>query len=212
MAATGWGGERFHTFCVTTIAGPRRMICGVRIKALRSWRWWPATVATVRAVLTASVLVALYYLLPLDMRDSHLSTFGKLALGFAVLVGLMTWHIRTITQSESPALRAVEGLAVALPLFILLFASAYYLMSRADESSFTAPLSRTDGLYFAVTIFSTVGFGDISARAEYARIAVSAQMILDLLLLGVGVRIILGAVQRGRDRLAGKTSADPGTQ
>jgi voltage-gated potassium channel Kch len=197
---------------MTTIAGPRRMICGVRLKALRSWRWWPVTMATLRAVLTASVIVALYYLLPLDLRDSHLSTFGKLALGIAILVGLMTWHIRTITQSESPALRALEGLAVAVPLFILLFASAYYLMSRADESSFTSPLSRTDGLYFAVTIFSTVGFGDISARTESARLVVSAQMILDLLLLGLGVRIIVTAVQRGRDRLASKTSADPGSQ
>ena len=187
------------------------MIGGVRLKALRSWRWWPATVATVRAVLTASVLVALYYVLPLDVRDSHLSTYGKLVLGFVVLIGLMTWHIRSITQSESPALRAVEGLALAVPLFILLFASTYYLMSQADQASFTAPLSRTDGLYFAITIFSTVGFGDISARAESARLVVSAQMILDLLFLGLGVRILVTAVQRGRDRLANKTSADPGT-
>jgi voltage-gated potassium channel len=187
------------------------MIGGVRLKALRSWQWWPVAVATVRAVLTASVLVALYYVLPLDVRDSHLSTVAKLVLGFVVLVGVMTWHIRAITQSESPALRAMEGLAMAVPLFILLFASAYYLMSQADESSFTAPLSRTDGLYFAVTIFSTVGFGDISARAESARLVVSAQMILDLLVLGLGVRILVTAVQRGRDRLASKTSADPGT-
>ena len=187
------------------------MIGGVRLKALRSRRWWPVAVVTVRVVLTASVLVALYYLLPLDVSDSHLSTVAKLVLGFVVLIGLMTWQIRTITQSESPALRAVEGLAVAVPLFILLFASAYYLMSQADEASFTAPLSRTDGLYFAVTIFSTVGFGDISARAESARLVVTAQMILDLLVLGLGARIVFSAVQRGRDRLANKTTADPGT-
>ena len=72
----------------------------------------------------------------LDVADPHLSTYGKLVLGFVVLIGLMTWHIRSITQSESPALRAMEGLALAVPLFILLFASTYYLMSQADEASF----------------------------------------------------------------------------
>ena len=65
---------------------------------------------------------------------------------------------------------------------------------------------------FAVTIFSTVWFGDISVRAESARLVGSAQIVLDLLLLGLWVRIIVTAVQRGRDRLASKTSADPGSQ
>ena len=73
------------------------------------------------------------------------------------------------------------------------------MMSRGDSSSFTEDLSRTDALYLTVTIFSTVGFGDISPKLASARVVVSAQMILDLVLLGLGVRILLNAVQRGRD-------------
>jgi hypothetical protein len=38
---------------------------------------------------------------------------------------------------------------------------------------------------------------------------VAAQMILDLIILGLGVRIILEAVQRGRQRLTSETGADP---
>jgi hypothetical protein len=34
-------------------------------------------------------------------------------------------------------------------------------MERASAASFTEPLTRTDALYFSVTVFSTVGFGDI---------------------------------------------------
>ena len=103
----------------------------------------------------------------------------------------MLWQLRAIAQSKNPGLRALEGLFLAIPLFLLLFAAAYYLMSRADASDFTATLSRTDALYFTVTIFSTVGFGDISAKAEAARLVVTAQMFLDLIILGLGVRIIL---------------------
>ena len=61
-------------------------------------------------------------------------------------------------------------------------------------------MSWTDALYFTVTVFTTVGFGDIAAKSEGARILVTAQMIVDLLILGIGAKVILGAVTRGRQR------------
>jgi voltage-gated potassium channel len=163
------------------------------------------TAAVLRAVLAASVLIALYYVLPLDRRVDT-STVAEFAVAFVVFVGLMVLLVRAITQSDHPGLRALEGLFVAVPVFILLFASAYYLMSRGDPTTFTAPLTRTDALYFTVTVFATVGFGDISARSEAARLVVTAQMILDLIILGLGARIVLGAVQRGRERSSAQTS------
>jgi voltage-gated potassium channel len=174
-------------------------------------RWWVLAVAGLRAVVTASVLVALYYLLPLHGR-AEASTVAGLAIGILVFIGLMVWYIRAILQSDHPGLRALEGLFIAVPVFILLFATAYYLMSRGDPASFTAPLTRTDALYFTVTIFATVGFGDISARAQSARLVVTAQMVLDLVILGLGARIILGAVQRGRRNLPSETGADSAVQ
>ena len=59
---------------------------------------------------------------------------------------------------------------------------------------------RTDALYFTVTVFSTVGFGDITAKSETARIVLIVQMLADLAFLGAGVRVLLGAVQRRRER------------
>jgi hypothetical protein len=175
----------------------------------RSRSWWLVTVAALRGLLTASVLVALYYLLPLNLNDSGTSEFVKFAAGALVFVGLMAWQLRAITRSGTPGLRALEGLFLALPLFLLLFATTYYAMSQGDAADFTAPLSRTDALYFTVTIFSTVGFGDISARAESARLVVTAQMILDLIILGAGAKIILGTVQRTKERLSTQASAEP---
>jgi voltage-gated potassium channel len=172
------------------------------VKDVRSSPTWAIAMGGLRALVTGSVLVALYYLLPFESRVSSSSTIVKLGLGLAVFVGLMTWQVRAIEDSANPALRALEGLFLAVPLFLLLFASSYFLMSRSDSGTFTAPLSRTDALYFTVTVFSTVGFGDLSAQTGTARLVVSAQMMLDLVILGVGVRVILGAVERGRDRLS----------
>ena len=173
------------------------------LKDLRAKPGWKVTIAALRAIATMTVLLALYYVLPFDVDRPGLSTFAKLALGLALFLGIMTWHVRLIGKSENPALRALEGLFLGIPLFLLLFAAAYFLVSQSDAASFTSELSRTDSLYFTITIFSTVGFGDISAQTESARLVVSAQMMLDLVILGVGVRVILGAVERSRSRLAG---------
>ena len=59
-------------------------------------------------------------------------------------------------------------------------------------------MSRSDALYLTVTIFATVGFGDISAQTESARLFVTSQMLLDLVVLGLVIQVILGAVKRGK--------------
>jgi len=51
-----------------------------------------------------------------------------------------------------------------------------------------------------VTVFSTVGFGDITAKTETARLVVTGQMIADLVILGLAIKAIVGAVRRGRKR------------
>ena len=51
-----------------------------------------------------------------------------------------------------------------------------------------------------MTVFSTVGFGDIVPRSEAARVVLMVQMLGDLALLGAGARILLGAVRRGQQR------------
>ena len=45
-------------------------------------------------------------------------------------------------------------------------------------------------------MLSTVGFGDITAKTDVARIIVTIQMMLDLLVLGVVVRLIAEAARR----------------
>ena len=121
----------------------------------------------------------------------------------------MAWQVRRIAGSRFPGLRAAEVLALVIPFYLVLFASTYFLMERASAASFTEPLTRTDALYFAVTVFSTVGFGDITAKSETARVLLIVQMLADLALFGAGLRVLPGAVQRGREH-GSDTGDDPG--
>lgn len=155
----------------------------------------------VRALLVTTGIVVLYYLIPLR-TTIDLGTLIRLLLGLAALAVLIAWQLRAIVRSPHPALRAVETIAVAIPVFLLMFAATYSLMSQSQPTTFTQPLSRTDALYFAVTVFATVGFGDIAAVSTAARVVVTLQMIADLVLLGLVLRAILDAVERGKARQA----------
>ena len=155
--------------------------------------------AKLRAVVSAAVVLAVYYWLPLD----HSSTGGAiaiLAIGLVLLIALVAWQVRQIIAHPYPGLRAVEALATTGPLFLALFASTYFVMARLAPHSFGTPLTRTDALYFTVTVFSTVGFGDITAKTETARLVVTGQMVADLVFLGFGIKILAGAVGRGRQQ------------
>jgi len=73
-------------------------------------------------------------------------------------------------------------------------------MARNNAAAFSVISTRTDSLYFTVTVFTTVGFGDIVPVSETARVVVMIQMVGDLVLIGAGVRILSGAIRLGVGR------------
>ena len=155
--------------------------------------------AVLRGLLNTTLLVVIYYVLPFDERFGT-DAVVRVLIGLVVFVCLVVWQVKTIIDSPYPAVKAVEALALILPLYLLIFASTYFVMERASAASFTQAMTRTDALYFSVTVFSTVGFGDIAPRSEPARVVLIFQMLGDLALLGAGARLLLTAVERGRQR------------
>jgi hypothetical protein len=158
-----------------------------------------------RAAATCAVLVALYFVLPLNSFAS-LPIVVELGIGIVILSVVVAWQLRAIIRAAYPAVRAIQALAMVVPLFLLLFAATYYTMARGSPTTFNEELTRSDALYFTVTVFSTVGFGDIVARAQAARLVVTVQILLDLAILGLGIRAVLGAVERGRTEADGEQS------
>jgi hypothetical protein len=170
-----------------------------------STRRWLVLWAVVRPALIITGLLLLYYLLPLWDRHTP-STAVSLVAGLILVAVLLVWQVRKITTSKYPRLRAIEALSLTAPLFILVFATVYFATGQSNPASFSQGLSRTDAIYFTVTVFSSVGFGDIVAVTQTARVLVIIQMLGDLVLVGIVARVILGAVQSGLRR------HDSGTQ
>ena len=139
--------------------------------------------AALRGLLTATVLVVVYYVVP--YRSWNGDTALRILAGLLVFVGITAWQVKTITGSRYPGLKAAQALGLILPLYLLVFASTYYVMEGASAANFSQPLTKTDALYFTVTVFSTVGFGDIVPKSEPARIVLIVQMLGDLAVLGL---------------------------
>ncbi len=164
---------------------------------------WRAIVrAALRAAGSTAALVAIYYVLPLNRVTGPVAV-TILVIGLVLLVGLVVFQVRSIIVSPFPGLRGVEALATSVPLFLLLFAATYVVLATMSAHNFSQPLTRTDALYFTVTVFATVGFGDITATTQAARLVVTGQMIADLIIIGVAIKVVVGAVQRGRAQRPG---------
>ncbi|WP_340560719.1 potassium channel family protein [Streptomyces sp. GSL17-111] len=159
---------------------------------------WPAVVTAARAALITVALVTAYYVLPLDERDTAASVL--LVGGLLVTLLVFLWEVRAIARSPHPRMRAVEALSATVVLFLVLFAGTYYLLDSNTPGSFTEEMTRTDALYFTLATFSTVGFGDITASSETARVVTMLQMVVGLLLVGVAARVLANAVETGLRR------------
>jgi len=155
-------------------------------------------VAVGRGLGIATVLTVAYFSLPLNALAEL--PFAVIVLGgVIILAAVIGYQMISIFRAVHPAAKAVEALCLTGPLFLLLFASTYFLMSQADSANFNLSLTRSDSLYFTVTVFTTVGFGDILATSHSARVLVTVQMILDLILIGAVIRAFVEADKMARD-------------
>ncbi|WP_199904912.1 potassium channel family protein [Nocardioides sediminis] len=170
-------------------------------------RWRVGLLVVLRIMLTWTALSAAYFFLPTPERAPDARWMAVQLLVFLV-VG--AFQVPAIIRSRYPIARAVEALALTVPLFLLIFARIYLETSLHDAGAFSEPLDRTAALYFTVTVFTTVGFGDIVAETSNARLMVVVQMLLNLVVLGAGIRLLASAARRGVARRGGVPDG-PGT-
>lgn len=162
--------------------------------------------SVVRILAVTTLFLVVYFWWPVG-RDTNVTGLFVLAAGLVGFFAAVAYHVRRIVDSPVPQLRAAEALGTAIPLFIVIFALVYVLMSTSDPGHFTQPITKITGLYFTVTVLSTVGFGDITAVTDTARLIVTLQMIVDLVLIGLVVRVIMGASRIGLERRRSEAEA-----
>jgi voltage-gated potassium channel len=157
------------------------------------------TRSMVRILASTVVLTVIYFVLPAAGKGGVAATV-ELIIGLVAFAGLMVWQVQRIMVAKHPELRAIEALAVAVPALIILFAFTYLSISHAHHAAFSERLNHIGALYFTVTTIGTVGYGDIVAKSDFARVLVTLQILLDLgVLVGI-VRALIYAARVGVKR------------
>lgn len=159
----------------------------------------PALWMCARLVTSVVVLLWVYYVMPVrgDDGDSDLPWLILDLVIFGAVVGV---QVPLIARARYPILRGMESLTLTILLFLLIFARVYLSNSVADPASFTQPLDKDTAIYFTVTVFATVGFGDIVAAVNPMKLLVTLQMLLNLVVFGLVIRVLSSAAQRGAAR------------
>ena len=150
----------------------------------------------IRGLLLAVALVVLYYVLPLDRW--WVMCVGLGAVIFLGLGPFIVRRLRRVLTSEHPLVDAAVSLVLTLTILVTSFAALYYAMAKAGPGQMSGIATRTDALYFVVTMVSTVGFGDITAVGQTARAIVTINMVLNLVFIGITLRLLTWAVQQRR--------------
>ena len=158
-------------------------------------------VTALRTALAVALLMGAYLVVPIhnDSPASSAVTWAVL-LALVLLVGVFLFQARRIYRSRYPLMAAVETLIVILTIFLIGFAIVYLSMSASAPDTFSEPLNRTGAMYFAITVLSTVGFGDITPESDPSRWLVSAQMLIDIGFLAGALRLIFGIARRADAR------------
>jgi hypothetical protein len=147
-----------------------------------------------RSLGTSAVVLAVYFLVPIS-NHPHDRILVRLTAGLVFFGVALAYEMRAILKSERPILRAANAMALVIPIFVVVFSWIYLTIARSSPASFTQHLDRVAALYFTVTVFATVGFGDIAPVSQAARLTVTTQMVCDIIVIAVVIRLILEAAR-----------------
>jgi voltage-gated potassium channel len=172
--------------------------------------WMLGLKAFGQIAVSLAVLGAIYFLVPTE-RSGKGTDLPWLLLQLGLFTLVVALQVPAIIRSRHPILRATTALGVLVPLYLLIFACLYLSSSQSQPGAFTEPLDHATALYFTVTVFASVGFGDIVAQTDSMRLVVTAQMLINLIVLGAVIRLLFEAARRGFQRKVTPDDQKPGS-
>jgi hypothetical protein len=159
--------------------------------------------SAVRCVVVVISLFAAFALLPFRGEYWWIGAAVGATL-LATTVPLAVSRLRKVLTSDRPGFEAAEALVQLVVMLITGFAAVLYAMNR-NGTQVSGLDTRVDAIYFVVTTLSTVGYGDIYASSQAARMVVTVQILFNLLFVGVAVRVFIGAARRRVSERGGPT-------
>lgn len=167
-----------------------------------------------RAVVALTLVLTVYFVVPIG--DGHGNTVVRalLSVGFLILLAaLVAWQVARQVKDPSSQL---DGLAFVLVIAVMGFALGFDRMALTDPGQIVGLETRVDALYFTMTTLLTIGYGDIHAAGQQARILVIVQMVFNVVVIAsaaslLTTRLKSRAVERHDARTKDRPNPSDGT-
>jgi hypothetical protein len=154
-----------------------------------------------RLGVAVALALVLYFVVPVEAKDDGLlarALVSLLALG--LLTAGVVWQVLVHVEDAD---RKIDGLLFALVVAVLAFALAFYRLEVAYPGQIPELETRVDALYFTMTTMLTVGYGDIHAAGQGARVLVMVAMVFNVAVIATAVTTISSRIrQRTEQRIA----------
>ncbi|WP_336084369.1 potassium channel family protein [Nocardia sp. SSK8] len=142
----------------------------------------------------------LYYSVPvawifeLDAWPGRVVGVVTFVVGVVGLAWLVWRRVDHFLRAPATAGGRVDGVLLLVCIVCVVFALYYFRLQEQDPDQFTGLVTRTDALYYTLATLGTIGYGDVHAVGQAARIATMVQVVFDLVVLGTFVTIITSSV------------------
>jgi hypothetical protein len=141
-----------------------------------------------RHVLSVAGLLFIYYAVPLGsfgLTESTVLSVVLTLLGVGLLGWAITGQVRRQLAMDPDA--HLQSLIMLLELVVVFFAAGYFLLELSAPGQIADLHTRTDSLYFTLSTLTTVGFGDVHAVGQVARVLVIVQLVFDVVFVAAVV-------------------------
>ena len=151
--------------------------------------WWPDF---------EPVTFVLFVLLSYVVAGAHHPVVALAVSGYLLLLKL--FEVVSKFETHQGVLRMLSYAKHQVGLSAIIFAALiiaasfgciHYSISLLNPASYSQRLTAIDGLYFSVTTFATVGYGDISPHTPAAKLVCVAEIISGCLVLVFGVNLAM---------------------
>jgi voltage-gated potassium channel len=154
--------------------------------------------AAVRWVRLASaiVLVIVAYALVPTQNPFHTGSLARLAMVLLLLLGSAWVMIRQLRLTAMDGDRNIEGLVLAVVIMTVIFALSFYLLELRHPGQVDGLDTKVDALYFTASTMLTIGYGDVHAEGQAARVLVLVQMVFDVVFVATAATMLTSRLRR----------------
>jgi hypothetical protein len=154
-----------------------------------------SAIRVLRLVGALALILGAYALVPTS-DPLHTGSLARFGLVLVLLAGSAWVMIRQLRLSAYDGERDIDGLVLAVVTMTVAFALTFYLLELREPGQVAGLETKVDALYFTASTILTIGYGDVHAAGQAARVLVLVQMIFDVVFVATAAGMLTSRVRR----------------